>query len=150
MHGAHTTPAQTEVDMLSISAGVRVVRILSDGGNRNKNKMTVEEIKVKYRNAKRRALYHSGLPGYSNRSSETGYKLREKYELAMCDCRRWEWELERAEGKKLHYDPKRKFQNNFFKRSDGETKGEGYENQGNEKNVDAVWVRRTTKKTEST
>src|SRR5206468_1616880 len=71
----------------------------------------------RYKNARRRARYWSGLPTFvpSKRSVKSDHStLSEKYELAMCDCKNWEWEIERLTGvAPKHYDPKAKFALNF-------------------------------------
>jgi hypothetical protein len=67
----------------------------------------------RYANARRRARYWSGIPTFRPwmRSNETrSSRLWEKYELAMCDCKSWEAEIERLTGKPLpHYDPRKEF-----------------------------------------
>ena len=73
--------------------------------------ITLGEALQRYKNAKRRALYWSGTPSFSPyRTKETqSSRLDEKYELAMCDCKNWEAEIERLTSKRPpHYDPKKK------------------------------------------
>lgn len=85
--------------------------------NKFKSQMTLAEATRRYKNAKRRALYWSGNPGYSSRSCETrSNRLWEKYELAMCDCRSWEKEIEWITGvEQERYDPKQTFKQAFSK-----------------------------------
>lgn len=71
----------------------------------------LDKVLRRYRNAKRRALYWSGNPSFAKRSVETrSSRLSEKYELAMCDCKNWEHDIERLTGHRPpHYDPKASF-----------------------------------------
>lgn len=73
----------------------------------------ISEVKRRYRNARQRARFWSGTLTFNIhlRSSETRRsRLCEKYELAMCDCQRWEDEIERLTGKRpRHYDPRAAF-----------------------------------------
>ncbi len=79
--------------------------------------MNEEYILRCYQNAKRRARYWSGNPSYSSRvTRETrSSRLSEKYELAMCDCKNWEFEIHRITGKRpKHYDPKAEFNRRWY------------------------------------
>lgn len=82
--------------------------------------LSLEEIKRKYANARRRALYWSGNPSWSRsaRSQETTTSTLDlKYDLAMYDCRSWEQALEIATGVKVpKYDPKNAFIVAYFKK----------------------------------
>lgn len=76
-----------------------------------KSQFDLKEALRRYKNAKRRARYWSSTPGYSGRSQETrSSRLWEKYEIAMCDCRSWEKEIEWITGVvQPRYDPKMAF-----------------------------------------
>lgn len=71
------------------------------------------EARRRYANARRRARYWSGTLTFNIhlRSNETrSSQLAEKYELAMCDCKNWEYTISGLTGKTLkHYDPKAEF-----------------------------------------
>lgn len=82
-------------------------------------KKRIRYVQRKYWNARRRARYWSGVLTFRpwTRSVETrSNRLNEKYELAMCDCKNWEFEIGALTGKTVkHYDPKSTFATKWSK-----------------------------------